>query len=310
MNNQAFVFIIGSPRSGTTILGEMLDGHPDISQWYEPYFIWDKHFRDAEDDVRSARDATLVVRNQVLNSFKRYQRKTGSGIIVDKSPRNSLKIAFIRKIFPGAKFIHILRDGRDVTLSIHKEWLKRRGIVNDGDLDGQFNYRKALSVIRAWLDRQPFLLDKINAFWFETRGQLLDRSKHLNQTRWNGTSGWGPRFEGWKQVYDDNSLIQFNAYQWRKCVGAIENCWDDIPDRQKMAIRYEDLIRQGPDLINTVLDFLAVKPDPQFIDSLPALKKENFNKWKNEFSPRQLDQIRPVLSPMLISTGYERDEEW
>ena len=310
MNNQAFVFIVGSPRSGTTILGKILDGHRDISQWYEPYFIWDKHFRNAEDDVRSIRDATAAVRQQILNSFKRYQKKNGSSLIVDKSPRNSLKIPFIREIFPGAKFIHILRDGRDVTLSIHKEWLKRKGIVNDGNIDDRFNYRKALAVIRTWLSRQPFLLDKVNAFWFETRGHLLDRSKHLNQTRWNGATGWGPRFEGWQQIYDQKSLIQFNAYQWLKCVNAIQNVWGDIPEQHKLVIRYEDLLRQGPDLINTILDFLAVKPDSQFRDSLPVLKRENFNKWKDELSPRQLDEIRPILAPMLISTGYERDDAW
>ena len=95
MNSDAFVFIIGSPRSGTTILGEILDGHPEISQWYEPYFIWDKHFRTAKDDVRGTRDAVPAVRHQILASFRKYQRKTGSNIIVDKSPRNSLKIPFI-----------------------------------------------------------------------------------------------------------------------------------------------------------------------------------------------------------------------
>ncbi len=310
MNSDAFVFIIGSPRSGTTILGEILDGHPEISQWYEPYFIWDKHFRTAKDDVRGTRDAVPAVRHQILASFKRYQRKTGSNIIVDKSPRNSLKIPFIRKIFPESKFIHILRDGRDVTLSIHKEWLKRKRIIRDRDLNNQFNYRKALSVVRAWLGRQPFLLDKMNALWFETHGHLFDKSRHLNQIRWNGATGWGPRFEGWQRIYSDKSLIQFNAYQWLKCVDSIQRYWSTIPSQNKMELRYEDLIQRGTDKIKSVLDFLAVKPDSNFIDSLPALKKDNFNKWKKEFSSQQVNGIRQVLSPMLISTGYERDDEW
>jgi len=310
MNNTAFVFIVGSPRSGTTILGEILDGHSEISQWYEPYFIWDRHFRDAEDDVRNIRDATPVVCNQILRNFKRYQKRTGSRILVDKSPRNSLKIRFIRKIFPESKFIHILRDGRDVTLSIHKEWIKRKKIFHDRNVDDQFNYRKALAVVKAWLRRQPFLLDKMNAFWFETHGHILDKSRHLNQTRWNGATGWGPRFEGWQQIYADKSLIQFNAYQWLKCVDAIQRSWETIPDSNRMEIRYEDLIQHGADKIRAVLEFLAVKPDRKFIDSLPALKKNNFNKWKNEFSSRQLDEIQQVLTPMLISTGYERDDKW
>jgi hypothetical protein len=43
--NGSFVFIVGSPRSGTTIFGELLDKHPQLSQWYEPYFVWDRFFR-------------------------------------------------------------------------------------------------------------------------------------------------------------------------------------------------------------------------------------------------------------------------
>ena len=305
MNNNAFIFIVGSPRSGTTILGEILDKHPEITQWYEPYFIWDRHFRDAEDDVRGTQDATPVVQDQIVASFLRYQEKTGSNIIVDKSPRNSLKIPFIRKIFPGSKFIHIIRDGRDVTLSIHKEWLKRKKIVSDRS--DQFHYRKALSVVRAWLKRQPFFYDKLNAFWFETHGHLLNKSKHLNQIRWDGATGWGPRFEEWRQVYSDNSLIQFNAYQWLKCVDSIKRHWNAIPSQNKMEIRYEDLIQQGTDRINKILEFIAVRPNSEFLDSLPVLKKNNFNKWKKEFSPRQLSEITHILSPMLISLGYERD---
>jgi len=309
MNNTAFVFIVGSPRSGTTVLGEILDRHAEISQWYEPYFIWDRHFRDAKDDARNAEDATPVVQSQIIRSFLTYQKKTGSSIIVDKSPRNSLKIPFIRKIFPAAKFIHIIRDGRDVTLSIHKEWLKRKEIVGGGDINDQFNYRKALSVVKTWLNRQPFFFNRLNAFWFETHGHLLDKSKHLNQTRWNGTTGWGPRFEGWKQVYGNNSLIQFNAYQWLKCIEAVRRNWGKIPSQNKMEIRYEDLIQQGTDRINEILEFIDVKPNSEFIGSLPVLKKNNFNKWKNEFSSRQLSEIAPILSPMLISLGYERDEK-
>ena len=54
----AFVFIVGSPRSGTTILGELLDRHQHISQWYEPYFVWDHFFRTAPDDERTEAEAT------------------------------------------------------------------------------------------------------------------------------------------------------------------------------------------------------------------------------------------------------------
>jgi hypothetical protein len=39
-------------------------------------------------------------------------------MIVEKSPRNALRVPFLRAVFPEAKFIHVLRDGRDVACSL------------------------------------------------------------------------------------------------------------------------------------------------------------------------------------------------
>lgn len=240
-----FVFIIGSPRSGTTVLGELLDKHEDISQWYEPYFIWDHYFRDRIHDERSAADATPKIRKQIYKNFIRYQKSSGSSVIVDKSPRNSLKIPFIRQIFPNARFIHLIRDGRDVTLSINKEWLRRKSIVQNAENKGGFDYNKAFAVINEWLGRQPFLIDKIRAFWFETHGHIFNKSRHLNRLRWNGDVGWGPRFAGWEDIKHQTSLLQFNAYQWVRCVERIQKHWSDIPEEKKLEIHYEELTNEG-----------------------------------------------------------------
>ena len=59
---------------------------------------------------------------------------------MDKSPRNSLKIPFVRKIFPEAKFIHIVRDGRDTSLSINKEWVNLTQIFEGTNEEPGFDY--------------------------------------------------------------------------------------------------------------------------------------------------------------------------
>lgn len=310
-NNNPFVFIIGSPRSGTTILGEILDKHNNISQWYEPYFVWDRYFRNFPHDERTAEEATPKVQKQIYTDFLRYKKKTESNIIVDKSPRNSLKILFIRKIFPQARFIHIVRDGRDVTLSIYKEWMRRKSIVNDSqNRTNYYNYKKALMVINEWLNRQPFIYDKINAFWFETHGHLFNKSRHLNQLRWNGEVGWGPRFEGWEKIFHTTSTLQFNANQWLKCIERIKKNWPEIPEENKLEIRYEDLLRFGDKVIINILDFLGLKTYEEFFVSIPKLKKNNFNKWKKEFSSKQASEIYDILSDKLIELGYEDNYDW
>lgn len=308
--DNAFVFIVGSPRSGTTLLGEILDKHKHISQWYEPYFVWDRHFRRSTHDERIAQEATLKIRKQISIDFLRYRQKTKCRIVVDKSPRNSLKIPFIRKIFPKARFIHIVRDGRDVTLSIHKEWLRRKNIVADSHADNRFNYTAAISVVKEWLGRQPFLEDKIRALWFETHGHFLNKSLHLNRLRWKGGVGWGPRFKGWETLFEQLSLLQFNAHQWLKCVEHIQKSWPDIPVEQKIEIGYEGLLQNGGKTIGKILDFLNLEHDKKFFLSIPELKKNNFNKWQKEFSREQINEMHTILTPMLIELGYEDNYEW
>jgi hypothetical protein len=305
-----FVFIIGSPRSGTTVLGEILDKHEAISQWYEPYFVWDHYFRDENHDERFVADAAAKIREQIYNDFKRYRKSTGSSIIVDKSPRNSLKIPFIRRIFPGAYFIHLIRDGRDVTLSINKEWTRRNSIVQNAMNKGRFDYKKALGVINEWLGRQPFLRDKMRAFWFETHCHFLDRSRHLNRLRWNGEVGWGPRFKGWEDIIQQTSMLQFNAYQWVRCIEGIQENWFEIPEEKKLEIRYETLTDEGENTLERILEFINLKSSEQFYSSIPVLKKGNFNKWRKQFSPEQLSEIQDIVGPKLIELGYENSLNW
>jgi hypothetical protein len=303
-------FIIGAPRSGTTILGEILDKHVHISQWYEPYFVWDRYFRDSPDDERKPEDCKPTINHQIHKDFSRFRNKIGCEMVVDKSPRNSLKILFILKIFPQAKFIHILRDGRDVTLSIHKEWERRREITNDATKNHRFNHLEAAKVIRMWLDRQPFIRDKIRALWFETHGHLLDRSKHLNRLRWNGNVGWGPRFGGWKEIFQKSTILQFNAYQWLRCVDSIQESWDRIPKENRLEIRYEVFITEPERVLTNLLEFLNKRVYKDFFQSLPKLKKDNYDKWKREFTKAQLNEIHPILSPKLLELGYENWTDW
>jgi hypothetical protein len=303
-------FIIGSPRSGTTILGEILDKHAQICQWYEPYFVWDRYFRRSPDDERKPEECTQKIRHQIQRDFSRFRKKMGCELVVDKSPRNSLKIPFILKIFPQAKFIHILRDGRDVALSIHKEWNIRENIVGDATRSNPFSYAGAAKVIRVWLARQPFLGDKIRALWFETHGHLLDRSKHLNRLRWNGVVGWGPRFKGWEKILHKSSTLEFNAYQWLKCVHNIYNSWPQIPEDQRLEIRYEALISQPQSILTKILQFLKVEIYEEFFQSLPTLKKNNFDKWKKGFTEAQLSELHPILTQKLLELGYEKRANW
>lgn len=114
------IFIIGSPRSGTTLLFQMLSTAPNFSNKFEPEWVWKKALGTSGND--SYKDEfTFIGMMRVLNNFYSLIDK-GAPFLLVKNPKDSLRVKFLRNLFPNARFIHIIRDGRDVIASIKKGW--------------------------------------------------------------------------------------------------------------------------------------------------------------------------------------------
>lgn len=301
------VFIVGSPRSGTTLLGDILATHPAVSVWYEPHFILDHDFRGAPNDCRVASDATEKVQRAIKKSFDRYYEHCGRPVIVDKSPNNSLKIPFLRMIFPNAKFIHILRDGRDTTLSIAFEWKKRTSMLRNRNL------HQMAKTIWTWLKRYNRVDHKLQALFFEfgNFSYLLQGGwRVVRWTKWGVSPGWGPQFEGWQEVITRISPLKFNALQWTTCVDAVLSQSRQVDDRHFFEVRYETLIERPETTLKRILDFIGVEMQANFTSKLPVFKNNNYNKWKTAFSDPEKAQIGPILNPLLMRLGYASDDAW
>lgn len=116
-NKVNYTFIIGCARSGTSILGELIASNPDVKYIFEASDIWELGGMGGNESHRlTAQHATQPVKQQIRESFAR--QAGAAGILVEKSPRNSLRIPYVKEIFPEAKFIHIVRDGRDAACSM------------------------------------------------------------------------------------------------------------------------------------------------------------------------------------------------
>lgn len=110
-------FIVGVSRSGTSILGELIAAHPAVKYIFEAYVPWRVAGRGVNGSDRLTEEqATPMVRAFIRWWFR--WRKGDAPILVEKNPRNILRIPFLRAVFPEAKFIHIVRDGRDVACSL------------------------------------------------------------------------------------------------------------------------------------------------------------------------------------------------
>ena len=145
-----FPFLVGSERSGTTLFRLMLDAHPDMAVPPESYFIVDLYRRRKSYERAGRPYDTVAVANDLAGSrwfrawgmppkelatamrrgenvdfaeamrkvYLGYARMHGKSRYGDKTPAYVQHIRVLAEIFPEARFVHLIRDGRNVALSL------------------------------------------------------------------------------------------------------------------------------------------------------------------------------------------------
>lgn len=248
-----YVCIVGAPRSGTTILGEKLAQQSEIAYLFEPYFLWDRHSGPMADDRRTADIVDAKTKYFIRREMHRYLKKRKARFLVDKSPFNSLRIPFVNAIFPEAKFIHIVRDGRAVALSTNKKWLERKDYTRNGHTS------KFFSEVFDKLNKRRDWRLQLLAIWYELRHNLSFKLRDYYAAYYDGEPGWGVRYPDFEKDLREFTLFQFNALQWLSCVNQIESDFVDLSEDRKIVIRYEDFVRDPAGQYYRILKFIGVQ---------------------------------------------------
>ena len=137
LETRDFLFIIGAPRSGTTMLQILLGQHPQVattveltlfSRYLGPWLkTWDEEVENLREKkwqqglpfVFDETEFLDLARSLLEQTYaKVLAPKPAATHLLDKHPGYSLHVAAIRRLLPRARFIHVLRDGRDVALSM------------------------------------------------------------------------------------------------------------------------------------------------------------------------------------------------
>lgn len=269
------IFIVGHPRSGTTLLRFLLSSHPRIyipeETGFLPFLVPD---REIEADLSLARVEQILERIGRLNRlwrglvpdvpgfyqalpepklrhlldalYKQQVASRGAARWGDKTPLYVRYIPTLDRIFPTAQFIHLIRDGRDAALSAREKWPGRRP------------YMDPYYLLKHWVR---------NVETGRTAGRALGGGRYLEL-----------RYEA--LVQDPRSAL-------------VEVCTFLGETFHPHMLDHVPLARQ-------------VGPGPQdHVEVLQPISTASTGRWKGQMSPFEQKLADRLAAPTLRSLGYE-----
>ncbi len=304
-----YLFVVGCPRSGTTLLRHILSAHPQIvitpeahwiPLWYQERigltpegFVTDiligkllEHqkfglFKLGPEDLASLRadDQPVSYSRFVTSIFDLYGKARGKKLVGNKTPDSVRRMQTLHSLWPRARFVHLIRDGRDVALSL-MNWPKIRSKkpgtfptwkedpASTAALWWELNVRKGKETGRSLgpelyhevfyesLVRDPeteskalckFLgveFDRVMLRWNELEPLPLEGSGSLRRGGKKAATGWmpiTPRLRNWRSEMPSEQVERFEAV-----AGSLLSELGysrSFPDVRSQAAVHSDLVR-------------------------------------------------------------------
>lgn len=278
-----FLFAVGCPRSGTTLLQRMLDSHPELTVAYDSLFI--------PAAVRGREDKNPPVGPELvaaIEGFHRFHRlglpngvvarlahqagsysdlvsliydelaaRQGKPLAGEKSPGYVRHMPMLHGLFPAARFIHLVRDGRNVALS------------------------------------------------------LLDWGKRTNRPK-----GPARKYRLW-----NSSPIAVCALWWARKTGKGRQDSDGLPQGSYTEVSYEALVETPEPVLGALCDFLEIGYSDDMVHFyrgkvrrekglsaksawLPATS--GIRDWRRTMNPADVELFEALAGDWLETFGYER----
>ncbi len=184
------IFLVGFPRSGTTMTEQILGAHPDLTVSNEQDIfnpVVNRMFRDQKpgdpilDAVEGLADERLdEARAEYRAAAARLvTREPGKSRLVDKFPMNLGMLSFVNRLFPDAKVIVAHRDPRDVCLSCYvQEFVPNSSMVHFHTLED--TARMYEGMMGLWLHQRELLtLDLVEIHYEDTVADLEAQARRL-----------------------------------------------------------------------------------------------------------------------------------
>jgi hypothetical protein len=177
------IFIVGMPRSGSTLLEQAITAHPDVAGGGELTVLGECIGRH-EKNALSA-DLAVQIGHDYLNQVRHLAK--GKPFITDKLPANFFYVGIIAMAMPHAKILHTQRHAADVCLSC---WSK---LFNAGNLGWSYDmgsmeryYLRYAATMRHWRNDWPGSFRDVpyTSMVYDTRDSVAQILSYLGLT-WN-----------------------------------------------------------------------------------------------------------------------------
>ncbi len=279
------IILIGAARSGTKFLRSLLGADAKVGEVpYDVNYIWRYGNEAYPDDALPASLATSRVKAYIRRLLPKQGGIGAAGsILVEKTVSNTLRVPFVREIFPEARFIHLIRDGRDVTESAMRMWQKPPN----------------------W----HYLLQKARRFPVSNYGYAV-------WYLWNVVSGaarsgrgvrvWGPRYPGMDADLAEISLIEVCARQWAMSIEYAARDLASLPAEQVMTVHYETLMVNEA-VVADVARFAGVSAPASVLSSYRKTVRHDTGGGWSRLTEAERRKAEGIVNNQLLKLGYDLD---
>lgn len=274
------VFILAAPRSGSTLLRELLDKHPDLSAWpreAHPAFAsarahvvedghrWEPEVADEALRRTLSRElylGMLVKRREAGLSVSPGQRLALRPVrLLEKTPANILRVGALARLYPQARFVFLHRDAPASIGSLMEAWETPTG-----------------AHARFFVNGEPKTWMMLAA-------------------------------PGWVQLAEA-SPAEKSAFQWRVAAQYALDDLGDVPAARVVQVSYEDLVADPTTHLLRVLDHCELRPDPAVLamatvvgsTGRTSLSIPRPEKWRERAA--EIEPQLPALADLRRRLGY------
>ncbi len=282
------LIIIGAGRSGTNMLRDVLADLPGVVTWPcdEINYIWRHGNRNFDSDEIppefATPDTSKFIRDQFIAlTTKRLKNSQNINTVLEKTCANSLRVGFVDRVLPEARYINIIRDGRNVVASATQRW--------KAPLDIPYLFAKTKYVPIS--DLPYYAINYVRNRFLK----LISPEQAL--------SAWGPRFEGMREIAAKTNLESLCAHQWVNCVEKSQAEFSSMPSEKYIEVKYENFIHNPSLELENICDFMSMSFTSEMRAS--AVSNVRISNQESHVSANMKHSISlQIMTPLLKSLGY------